>query len=90
MADEVNIILEKKLDNYYYACDNLTALNEITVTITLHEYRELIKENATNEAEKRKLRDEIYSLKAEINKLKEKITSLVGSDEISEEATDEH
>ena len=45
----VDVILDKKLENDYSApanTNNFVAAGEITVSITLNEYRQLIKDNA--------------------------------------------
>ena len=36
-----NVLTDKKLNEYRYVLDNMLAENELTVTITLHEYRTL-------------------------------------------------
>lgn len=77
----VNTVLEKKLDSWYSGdMKNFVAPQEITVTITLKEYRELVEKNAvcqdaidkankdkyTRDNENAALREEIAKLKAEI------------------------
>lgn len=81
----INAVLEKKLDGYYNSdIKDFVAPQEITVTITLKEYRDLVEKNATREEairkaesnkyerdqENSKLREEVASLKAEIYELK--------------------
>lgn len=63
--------------------DNFVATGEITVTITLSEYRDLIKEKATKGTEIQELRNSKYAAneqfkaaKAEIAELKEQIVKL--------------
>ena len=80
----INAVLEKKLDSYYSDIKDFVAPQEITVTITLREYRDLVEKNAVSkdaidkankdkferEAEIKALRDEVAALKAEIYELK--------------------
>lgn len=80
----INAVLEKKLDSYYSDIKDFVAPQEITVTITLREYRDLVEKNATREEairkaeankyerdqENSKLREEVAALKAEIYELK--------------------
>lgn len=63
--------------------DNFVAEQEITVTITLSEYRKLIKENAVSDKEISKKNSELYDLERkhrelndEMSKLKEKLFDL--------------
>ena len=75
----VNVVLEKKIDSWYSGdMNNFVAPQEITVTITLKEYRELVEKNAVcqdaidkanrdkyeRDNENRALRDEVSKLKA--------------------------
>lgn len=80
----INAVLEKKLDSYSSNNKDFVAPQEITVTITLNEYRDLVERNATREEaikkaeankyerdqENSKLREEVAALKAEIYELK--------------------
>lgn len=43
----VNQVLQKKIDGYHFESENFLAPQELTVTITLGEYRKLLKETAT-------------------------------------------
>lgn len=87
-----NVVLEKKMDCYNSNnLDNFTAPHELTVTITLHEYRKLVEEVATKkqdiskanqdkyerDTENRKLKEEIAKLKEEIYNLRSKTTPKV-------------
>lgn len=47
-ATSVNQVLQKKLDNYHSELNDFVAPQEITVTITLNEYRRLISDKATS------------------------------------------
>lgn len=42
----INVILKEKMDSYSFSKENLVAPSEITVTITLSEYRELVRKSA--------------------------------------------
>lgn len=80
----INTVLEKKLDSYSSSNNDFVAAQEITVTITLNEYRDLVSFKAvgqkkideansdkyTRDTENAKLREEIAALKAEIYELK--------------------
>lgn len=76
-------VLAKKMAKWDSPEDNFVATGEITVTITLSEYRSLVKEKATKDAEIQELRNSKYSAdeqtkaaKAEIAELKEQIVKL--------------
>lgn len=85
--ENVNVcetILGKKLDDYAFDKNNFIAASELTVTITLSEYRSLVTANATRksdvdkanidkyerENENKRLKEEVSRLKAEIYELK--------------------
>lgn len=90
-----DVILDKKLGNYGTNDNDFLASGELTVTITLEEYRRLVRECATreyciSEAEKDKytreheneeLRKENAELKAELYELQKQI----GDDEEDEQ-----
>lgn len=94
-----DVILDKKLDGYRNNDNDFLASGELTVTITLEEYRKLVEKCATrdyciNEAEKDKytrehdneeLRKENAELKAELYELQKQ----AGDDAESEEQEDE-
>ena len=86
-----DVVLDKKLDGYgNYSHDNFVASQEITVTITLNEYRDLISSKATKQyaideankdrytrnAENEKLQKENQSLRAELYELKKKFDAM--------------
>ena len=78
-----NVVLDKKLDGYSIEMNNYIAPQEITVTITLAEYRELVKKVATRDADidkanadRWKREDENSKLKAEVAELKAKLYEL--------------
>lgn len=69
------LILDKKLQNYGKNHD-FVAPKELTVTITLAEYRELVSSDSKSSSEYEKLRDKVWKLEAENKKLKETIEAL--------------
>lgn len=94
-----NTVLDKKLDGYGAdsKLQNFVAPQEITVTITLSEYRELVSKVATRDAdidkantEKWKRDDENKKLKAEVSELKAKLYELQSNmNNAKEEESDE-
>lgn len=46
-ATSVNQVLQKKLDNFHSELNDFVSPQEITVTITLNEYRRLVNDKAT-------------------------------------------
>lgn len=75
---EVNVVLDKKLEGY--SCDNnlknFVAPQEITVTITIAEYRELVQKVATARADIDKAEADKYTRDSENRKLKEEVAEL--------------
>lgn len=69
------LLLNKKIENYGKNND-FVAPRELTVTITLAEYRELVNYNAKASSEYEKLRDKVWKLEAENKKLNETIEAL--------------
>lgn len=81
-----DVVLEKKMNDYGHNANNFIASQEITVTITLAEYRDLIEKAATrNEAitaaekdkytrnqENERLKKEVADLKAELYEYQKK------------------
>lgn len=67
----------KETGNYSGDIKNYVAEREITVTITLAEYRELVSFKASNEPTLRALRLEKYNSENEVKRLKEKIADLM-------------
>lgn len=77
-------VLSKKIEDYRHNLNDFIASNEITVTITLSEYRTLVSDAATRKAdidkanrdkyerdnENKRLKEEISRLKAEIYEIK--------------------
>lgn len=75
-ANITNVVLDKKIDSYSYEEENFIAPHEITVTITLSEYRKLIKEVATKQADIDKANSDRYARSLENEKLKQEISEL--------------
>ena len=83
MAESVNVtsaVLAKKMEGFCFESKNFVAESEITVTITLAEYRKLIESDAVSRheinkatADKYKREEENRMLKEEINTLKAKL-----------------
>lgn len=89
-TNEVNVVLDKKIDGYGVDAklQNFIAPQEITVTITLAEYRELVTKVATRDADVKKAEDDRYergkkieALEKEVCELKAKIYSLQNPEE---------
>ena len=71
-----DVILDKKIDKYNFEDDNFLASGELTVTITLSEYRKLVKDCATAQARIDKAEDDKYSRNAENEALKKENAEL--------------
>lgn len=94
-----NVVLDKKFDGYGVdsKLQNFIAPQEITVTITLSEYRELVSKVATRDADIDKANtdrwareDENKKLKAEVAELKAKLYELQSNmNNAKEEKSDE-
>ena len=76
----VDELIEKKIDSYYGNSEDFVIPHELTVTITLHEYRDLITSKANKDdeihkidIEKAKLREELETYKTENDLLTRKI-----------------
>lgn len=63
----------KEMISYNDVSNDYVGDNELTVTITLNEYRSLVKGIATKEADISKVRSELYKKDQEIQVLKEKL-----------------
>lgn len=66
-----DVILDKKIDKYDYKSEDFLASGELTVTITLSEYRKLVKDCATAQARIDKAESDRYERNSENEKLKE-------------------
>lgn len=71
-----DVILDKKMDRYGFEEKDFVASGEITVTITLGEYRQLIKDCATAQQRIDKAEDDRYSRNAENEALKKENAEL--------------
>lgn len=79
-----DVVLDKKFDGYGTNYNNFVAQSEITVTITLNEYRALVVDNAKaqskideankdkykRDTENKQLQEQVQQLKAKIYELK--------------------
>lgn len=70
MEDLVQTLMNKKLDNWGSNLNDFKAEKELTVEITLNEYRELIKSKATKETDIEKANKDKYTREEENKKLK--------------------
>ena len=89
-----DVLLDKKLDSYGFDKTDFLAAGELTVTITLGEYRKLVKDVATAQAridkaeadrydrnrENERLTEENNRLKAELYEM-QKASEVIGKDE---------
>lgn len=71
-----DVILDKKMDGYPFEKRDFVASGEITVTITLGEYRRLIADNATAQQRIDKADADKYSRNAENEALKKENAEL--------------
>ena len=78
---------EKTAD--YGTLDNYVIEGELTVTITLAEYRKLVEENAKNTSVQEKLRGEKYNLAAELREAKAALEYLKQPSDNGENAEEE-
>lgn len=69
------LILDRKL-GHFGKNEDFVAPKELTVTITLAEYRSLVSTNAKSSSEYEKLQREKWALESENKKLKETIEAL--------------
>ena len=97
-----DVLLDKKLDRYGFDNNDFLAAGELTVTITLSEYRKLVKDVATAQAridkaeadrydrnsENTRLTEENNRLKAELYEM-QKASEVLNNDEEKTEWTSE-
>ena len=97
-----DVLLDKKLDRYGFENNDFLASGELTVTITLSEYRKLVKDVATAQAridkaeadryernsENTRLTEENNKLKAELYEM-QKASEVLNNDEEKTEWTSE-
>ena len=79
MAESVNVtstILDKKMESYSWERKDYVAEGELTITITLAEYRELIASQATKQYDIAKANEDKYKRESENAMLKEEVDSL--------------
>lgn len=69
---EKDELTNKKLDAWGHKLNDFKAESELTVVITLNEYRELVKSVATKEYDIEKTNNDKYRREEENRKLKEK------------------
>ena len=71
-----NLILEKKMDNYGSNNKDFVAPGELTVTITLDEYRELVSSDATRSDAIKKAESDKYERNQKIDELTKEVKKL--------------
>lgn len=71
-----DVVLDKKLDRYGVNNNDFVASSELTVTITLNEYRDLVGKVATSSARISEAEKDKYSRDNENKTLKEKVKEL--------------
>lgn len=79
MVESVNVtstILDKKIEHYRWDAKDYVAENELTITITLAEYRELIASAATKQHDIAKANEDKYKRDSENKMLKEEVECL--------------
>lgn len=86
-------ILDKKLDGFYSKNNDLLAANELTVTITLAEYRELIGNTAKYSLEIEKRDRELATLKQNLSNTKadlEHVRGLIAIKQVPDSFVEDH
>ena len=79
MTESVNVtsaILDKKMERYSWNSNDYVAENELTITITLAEYRALVTSEATKQHEIAKANEDKYKRDSENKMLKEEVDAL--------------
>ena len=79
MTESVNVtstILDKKMEHYRWDARDYVAESEITITITLAEYRSLVTSEATKQYDIAKANEDKYKRDTENKMLKEEVDSL--------------
>lgn len=79
MTESVNVtsaILDKKIEHYDWKAKDFVAEGELTITITLAEYRELVTSEATKQYDIAKANEDKYKRDSENKMLKEEVDSL--------------
>ena len=67
---ENDAVQDKKLESYDWGKDNFLAGQELTVTVTLREYRELVASKATADQTVQASREKVVKLEAELKEAK--------------------
>lgn len=75
-ANVCEVILSKKLDKYGDNSNDFVATGELTVTITLSEYRALVTNKATRDVDVNKANIDRYQRESENKSLKEEVAKL--------------
>lgn len=79
MAESVNVtsaVLGKKMESFGWDKKNYAAEGELTITITLDEYRHLVASDATKQYDIAKANEDKYKREDENRRLKEEVDSL--------------
>ena len=71
------VILDKKIESYKFDNRNFQASGEITVTITLDEYRDLVTKVATSQHDIEKANNDKWKREKEIEELKKEKEDLL-------------
>lgn len=71
------VILDKKIESYKFDSRNFQASGEITVTITLDEYRDLVTKVATSQHDIDKTNNDKWQREKEIKELKKEKEDLL-------------
>lgn len=75
-ANVTSAILDKKMEKYAWEAKDYVAEGELTITITLAEYRDLISAVATKHQDIQKANEDKYKRDAENAALKEEVATL--------------
>ena len=76
MDESIKEIVKLKTDSYRFEEKNFILPQELTVTITLSEYRKLVQEVATKDPDISEARSARWEAEAEVKVLKEEISEL--------------
>lgn len=79
MSESVNVtstILDKKIEHYDWKAKDFVAEGELTITITLAEYRALIASDARKQYDIDKANEDKYKRESENKMLKEEVDAL--------------
>lgn len=73
---ENDAVQDKKLESYDWGKDNFLAGQELTVTVTLREYRELVASKATADQTVQASREKVVKLEQDLKKAQEQAERL--------------